>query len=143
MLRKDETIARCTSAAESANRLKQIIDRLQGEVTRLTDVAPTTQAVFQVAALREELEGMAVLISDTRSEVAGLLPAGMPHTRLASASDELYAVVGATETAAAEIMNAAEQIQEAAEELMEKAHGVCPYSKATRGNIDVKLSAKV
>ena len=33
--------------------------------------------------------------------------------------------------------------QEAAEELMEKAHGVCPYSKATRGNVDVKLSAKV
>jgi Ohr subfamily peroxiredoxin len=33
--------------------------------------------------------------------------------------------------------------QSAAEELMEKAHGVCPYSKATRGNIDVKLSAKV
>ncbi|MDT5336539.1 MAG: lipoyl-dependent peroxiredoxin [Mycobacterium sp.] len=33
--------------------------------------------------------------------------------------------------------------QEVADELMEKAHGVCPYSKATRGNIDVKLSAKV
>src|SRR3954449_13163883 len=33
--------------------------------------------------------------------------------------------------------------QSAAEELMEKAHGVCPYSKAARGNIDVKLSAKV
>jgi lipoyl-dependent peroxiredoxin len=33
--------------------------------------------------------------------------------------------------------------QSEAEELMEKAHGVCPYSKATRGNIDVKLSAKV
>ena len=33
--------------------------------------------------------------------------------------------------------------QNPAEELMEKAHGVCPYSKATRGNIDVKLSAKV
>jgi len=28
-----------------------------------------------------------------------------------------------------------------AEELMEKAHQVCPYSKATRGNIDVKVSA--
>jgi len=26
---------------------------------------------------------------------------------------------------------------------MQKAHGVCPYSKATRGNIDVTLSAKV
>jgi Ohr subfamily peroxiredoxin len=33
--------------------------------------------------------------------------------------------------------------QSAAEELMEKAHQVCPYSKATRGNIDVTLSAKV
>ncbi len=31
----------------------------------------------------------------------------------------------------------------AAQELMEKAHEVCPYSKATRGNVDVTLSAKV
>jgi osmotically inducible protein OsmC len=30
-----------------------------------------------------------------------------------------------------------------AEELMNKAHQVCPYSKATRGNIDVTLTAKV
>ena len=33
--------------------------------------------------------------------------------------------------------------QGAADDLMEKAHQVCPYSKATRGNIDVTLSAKV
>src|ERR1700682_4758137 len=33
--------------------------------------------------------------------------------------------------------------QGVADDLMEKAHGVCPYSKATRGNIDVTLSAKV
>lgn len=33
--------------------------------------------------------------------------------------------------------------QGAADDLMNKAHQVCPYSKATRGNIDVKLSAKV
>lgn len=33
--------------------------------------------------------------------------------------------------------------QSAADDLMDKAHQVCPYSKATRGNIDVKLSAKV
>lgn len=33
--------------------------------------------------------------------------------------------------------------QSAADELMDKAHQVCPYSKATRGNIDVELSAKV
>lgn len=33
--------------------------------------------------------------------------------------------------------------QDTADDLMNKAHGVCPYSKATRGNIDVTLSAKV
>ncbi|HEY7051759.1 MAG TPA: organic hydroperoxide resistance protein [Mycobacterium sp.] len=33
--------------------------------------------------------------------------------------------------------------QSQADELMEKAHQVCPYSKATRGNIDVELSSKV
>jgi Ohr subfamily peroxiredoxin len=33
--------------------------------------------------------------------------------------------------------------QSVADDLMDKAHGVCPYSKATRGNIDVTLSAKV
>lgn len=33
--------------------------------------------------------------------------------------------------------------QQQAEELMGKANQVCPYSKATRGNIDVTTSAKV
>jgi osmotically inducible protein OsmC len=33
--------------------------------------------------------------------------------------------------------------QSVADDLMEKAHGVCPYSKATAGNIDVELTSKV
>ena len=33
--------------------------------------------------------------------------------------------------------------QSVADDLMAKAHQFCPYSKATRGNIDVTLSAKV
>lgn len=33
--------------------------------------------------------------------------------------------------------------QGVADDLMDKAHAFCPYSKATRGNIDVKLVAKV
>jgi len=33
--------------------------------------------------------------------------------------------------------------QDQADALVEKAHQVCPYSKATRGNIDVTLSATV
>ncbi len=31
--------------------------------------------------------------------------------------------------------------QDDAESLMEKGHAMCPYSKATRGNVEVKLSA--
>jgi osmotically inducible protein OsmC len=33
--------------------------------------------------------------------------------------------------------------QSVADDLMHQAHGVCPYSKATRGNVDVDISAKV
>ncbi|HME46752.1 organic hydroperoxide resistance protein [Mycobacterium sp.] len=33
--------------------------------------------------------------------------------------------------------------QGVADDLMTQAHQVCPYSKATRGNVDVTLSAKV
>ncbi len=33
--------------------------------------------------------------------------------------------------------------QAKADDLMQQAHQVCPYSKATRGNLDVALSAKV
>lgn len=33
--------------------------------------------------------------------------------------------------------------QAAADELVSEAHNVCPYSKATRGNIEVTVSAKI
>ncbi|MBA1321475.1 organic hydroperoxide resistance protein [Pseudomonas plecoglossicida] len=33
--------------------------------------------------------------------------------------------------------------QAAAQELVDKAHQVCPYSNATRGNVDVRLHVKV
>jgi lipoyl-dependent peroxiredoxin len=33
--------------------------------------------------------------------------------------------------------------QSMADDLVEQAHQVCPYSKATRGNVDVDVSAKV
>lgn len=108
---------RQAAATLMASRLEQIVERLHGEVARLTEVHPTPEASQQMNALRQELQGMASLIADTRSEVAGLLPAGLPHSRLTSASDELDAVVDATERAAVEIMNAAEQAQEAAQRL--------------------------
>ncbi len=38
--------------------------------------------------------------------------------------------------------NLPNQSKEEAKELMEKAHGVCPYSRATKGNITVKLTVE-
>ena len=37
-------------------------------------------------------------------------------------------------------LNAPDLDRAVAEDLLEKAHAVCPYSKATRGNVDVKLA---
>ena len=37
-------------------------------------------------------------------------------------------------------LNAPDLDRAVAQELLEKAHQVCPYSKATRGNVDVKLA---
>ncbi len=110
---------RRAAATMMATRLEQIVERLSGEVARLTEVGPTPESSSRVAELRHELQGMAALIADTRSEVAGLLPSGLPHSRLTSASDELDAVVDATERAAVEIMNAAERAQEAIHRMRE------------------------
>jgi chemotaxis protein CheZ len=103
------------TAARVAFRLEQITDRLHGEVLRLAGMQAVAEPDAELASLRHELQGMADLIAETRAEVAGLLP--IPHSRLTSASDELDAVVEATERAAVEIMTAAERAQEAAQTL--------------------------
>src|SRR4051812_49171726 len=102
-----------TSANDLATRLEKITDHLQKEVSRLVALEPITTAEKQLAMLREELDGIARLIAETRNEIAGLQPSGFAHSHLVCASDELDAVVGATERAAVEIMVAAERAQEA------------------------------
>jgi osmotically inducible protein OsmC len=52
--------------------------------------------------------------------------------------DETSFAITATLTATLPGMDQAQ-----ADDLMRKAHQVCPYSKATRGNVDVALVAKV
>jgi Ohr subfamily peroxiredoxin len=55
------------------------------------------------------------------------------HVSIGKASD------GGFELAAQLHVNIDGVEQHVAEELVNAAHGVCPYSRATRGNIDVKL----
>lgn len=105
------------AAALVAARLEEITERLHAEVARLSGMQATSEPEEELLSLRRELRGMATLIAETRTEVAGLLPACLPHSRLSSASDELDAVVDATERAAVEIMTAAERAQESAQRL--------------------------
>lgn len=105
------------SAADLASRLEKITDQLQREIGRLSVMEPISTAEKQLSVLHEELDGIAHLIAETRTEIAGLQPSGIAYSHLTGASDELDAVVGATERAAVEIMVSAERAQEAAQRL--------------------------
>ena len=106
-----------TASRAMVRRLEEVAAQLQQEVARLGGMQHAASATQQLALLRDELHGMGELIANTRAEIAGLMPLGAPSSRLTSASDELDAVVGATERAAVEIMGAAEHAQEAAQRL--------------------------
>src|ERR1700760_2613913 len=92
-----------TSAVDLASRLEKITDQLQKEISRLSSVDAVSPAEKQLTVLHEELDGIARLIAETRTEIAGLQPSGIAYSHLTGASDELDAVVGATERAAVEI----------------------------------------
>lgn len=118
MANADETPQALTTENNSMiQRLESIADLLHREVLELGNARQANNAAQQLGLLREELHSMGKLIADTRAEIAGLIPQGVPNSRLTTASDELDAVVGATERAAVEIMGAAEHSQEAAQRL--------------------------
>ena len=50
---------------------------------------------------------------------------------------------GGVKIAAKLVVEVVRVTEEEAQDLLEKTHQFCPYSKATRGNIDVDLSVKV
>jgi chemotaxis protein CheZ len=105
------------TAADFTSRFDTITEPLEQEVGRLAGLVTISAADKHLAMLREELSGIGRLIAETRAEIAGLQASGSAHSHLVCASDELDAVVGATERAAVEIMVAAERSQEAAQRL--------------------------
>jgi chemotaxis protein CheZ len=67
--------------------------------------------------LYQEVEGLAVYIHKAKAEIAALRPHDIQQEYIASATDELDAIVGATETATNEILDAAEKLEELTPEL--------------------------
>ncbi len=64
-----------------------------------------------VSRMIEQIENLAQVIKAARSEIAALNPSEMRERHFATATDELDAVVGATEDATNAIMEAAERIE--------------------------------
>lgn len=103
-LRRRDTKMRLASAA-----------RVRKMMRKFKIVAPAEKdrpSAAQFLLLRKELRGISDYIRRTRSEIASLLPDDSGHSRIATATSELDAVVAATEQATSDILSCAERIQE-------------------------------
>jgi chemotaxis protein CheZ len=73
-----------------------------------------------VNILRRELQEMSATIQQTRSAVASIKPEEAGDNRIMAATEELDAIISATERATSEILTGAERIQEVTEKLRDE-----------------------
>ena len=99
------------------NMLLDAISKLEATVLK-----PQAEAESQTpdAAMRRDLIEMAEAISQTRKEIAAMGTSEQDDSKFTSATEELDAIVEATEKATSDILEAAEDIQELAWLLREK-----------------------
>ncbi|MBF0563210.1 MAG: protein phosphatase CheZ [Alphaproteobacteria bacterium] len=95
--------------------IKNIVSDAVGE--HLAGVVQITKTIvdvesFSVRGLKKELTEMMHHIEITRNEIASLRPASADDDQIIMASNELDAVVEATETATTEILEQSEKMQE-------------------------------
>ncbi len=90
---------------EPAVRVHRMADVVQNLLTNLSAGHKND------ASLYRELEALAGFIQAARRDIAALRPKDIKRQYIASATDELDAIVGATEAATNDILDAAEQIE--------------------------------
>jgi chemotaxis protein CheZ len=99
----------------------EAIRREHGDTVRIDQVAEVVRAMLDTIAgdisagdlrLYREVESLASYIQAARAEIAALRPGDIKNRFIASATDELDAIVGATEAATNEIMDSAERLEE-------------------------------
>ncbi len=73
-----------------------------------------------IDVLRRELQEMSASIQQTRSEITAIKPDSSEDNRIMAATEELDAILIATERATSEILTGAERIQEISEKLREQ-----------------------
>lgn len=97
------------SREQVAEIISEIVGTMEGDITALD------LKVYQ------ELQSLAGYIEAARAEIASIRPSELRDQYISSATDELDAVVDATEDATGRILDAAEQIQTIAEDVAEPA----------------------
>ena len=96
------------------------IRREHGDTVRIDQVADVVRAMLDTTTgdisandlkLYREIESLADYIHAAKAEIAALRPGEIKNEFIASATDELDAIVGATEAATNEIMDSAEHLE--------------------------------
>lgn len=82
---------------------------------------PDAESGAHIRILRRELQEMSAHIAHTRKEIAALRPDDPSANRIMLATEELDAILQATEHATTEILNGAERIQSVADKLRDAA----------------------
>ena len=83
-------------------------------ITKLETTVMQPRKGAQSSHLRRDLMEMAEAISKTRSEIAAMHPKDVDDSKFNTATEELDAIIEATEKATSEILTAAEEVQETA-----------------------------
>ncbi len=86
-------------------------DRILDAIHRLQDKMTEDRASTQIDILRRELQEMSSAIVQTRREIAAMKPEDAGSNRIMAATEELDAIVTATERATSDILGVAEKLQ--------------------------------
>lgn len=108
--------------AEYARRCRAFeSQRILDAISRIDERLGEEREHAQIDILRRELQEMSSAIVQTRREIAAMRPEDHGSNRIMAATEELDAIVTATERATSEILGAAEKIQALATQLRESA----------------------
>jgi chemotaxis regulatin CheY-phosphate phosphatase CheZ len=92
-------------------------DRILSSIHALRGALTNDISMGHVDILRRELQDMSHSIVQTRQEIAAIKPADAGNNRIMVATEELDAIVTATERATTDILTAAERLQVLADDL--------------------------
>ena len=139
--------------SQDVGELMRLLLEIKSEITDLKGLAPVTAVTAAVdpfaaapaapdgehhasemTVIRTEMRALAVCIEQTKKEIAALRPSGTEDDRLLVVSNELEAIVQATEHATQSILEAAEKLDNLGQQLQSNAESD-PFVKSVADEI--------